>query len=356
MRKVDEIHISDTTQNFSGSFMKCAPAAIMVRLKPHSLKKSPDGLGDIEVWRISWEVEDVKSPFSPLRDFLCDFPFTMNRGIVKNHESMTVNSFGKVIQPLSKPLAGDGICGIKAFVITVRRNDSEDIQPVFVFGRDKHILIIELPAVRHITTGADMALVSKIKTDQTCTPKIYKFLQLMAFEFSKLRRGCFPWTFPYTFISCASNSKKRLKVESLTSLFESSCQAAFAVFILSRCFLTASLTAAVSPGLIKGLGPREPFSFRADMPSFSYRFTQLYTAIFPYLTMAAISSPFIPSALRRTPWQRIRYLWHDPNFSPFPSSVRWSAVRFNFFVFPMMCVSYFCSRNITCEDDQIVYL
>lgn len=75
MRKVDEIHTSDTTQNFSGSFMKCAPAAIMVRLKRHSLKKSPDVLSDIEVWRISGEVEDVKSPFSPPRDFLCDFPF-----------------------------------------------------------------------------------------------------------------------------------------------------------------------------------------------------------------------------------------------------------------------------------------
>lgn len=298
MRKVYEILTSDTIQNFSASFMKCAPAAIMARLKPHTLKKSPDSLSNIEVWRISGKVEYVKSPFSPLRDFLCDFPFTMNRSIVKNHESMSVNSFGKVIKPLGKSLSGDGIRGINPFVVTVRRNDSKDIQTVFVLGWDKHILIIKLPAVRHITTGADMALVSKIKTHQTCTPKIYKFLQLMAFELSKLRRGCFPWTFPYMFISCASNSKKRQKVESLTSLFEFSCQAAFAVFILSRCFLTASFTAAVSSGFINGLGPRKPFSFRADMPPFSYRFTQLYTAIFPYPTIPAISSPFIPSALR----------------------------------------------------------
>lgn len=354
MRKVNDIFTSDTIQNFSGCFMKCTPAAIMARLKPHSLKESPDGLSDVEVRRIRREVENVKAPFLPLRDFACNFPFTMNRCIVKHHESGPVDPFGKIVQPFRKPVAGDGIRGVESFVFTVRGHHSEDIQPILVLGWHRHILIVELPAVWYIATGADMALIPKIKADATCTPKIYKFLQLMAFELNKLRRGCFPWTFPYTFISCASNSKKRLKVESLTSLFESSCHAALAVFMLSRCSLTASFTFSVSADVIKGFGPREPFSFRAEMPSFSYRFTQLYTAIFPYPTMAAISSPFIPSALRRMPWQRIRYLWHDPNFSPFSSSDLCSDVRFNFFVFPIMCASYSFYRNITFEDEQIV--
>lgn len=354
MGKVNDIFTSDTIQNFSGCFMKCTPAAIMVRLKPHSLKESPYRLGDVEMRRIRWEVENVKASFLPLRDFACNFSFAMNRCIVKHHESRPVNPFGEIVQPFSEPDAGDGIRGVESFVFTVRGYDSEDVQPVLPFGWDRHILILELPSVRYIATGADMALISKIETDEACTPKIYKFLQLMAFELNKLRRGSFPWTFPYTFISCASNSKKRLKVESLTSLFESSCHAALAVFMLSRCFLTASFTFTVSDDVINGFGPREPFSCSAEMPSFSYRFTQLYTAIFPYPTMAAISSPFIPSALRRTPWQRIRYLWQDPNFSPFSSSVRCSAVRFNFFVFPIMWASCIFFRNITFVDEQIV--
>ena len=354
MRKVNDIFTSDTIQNFSGCFMKCTPTAIMVRLKPHSLKESPDGLGDVEVRGIRREVENVKAPFLPLRDLACDFSFTMNRRIVKHHESRPVNPFGKTVQPFSEPVAGYGLRGVESLVFTVRGHDSEYVQPVLAFGWDRHILIVELPAIRHIATGADMALISEIETDEACTPKIYKFLQLMAFELNELRRGSFPWTFPYTFISCASNSKKRLKVESLTSLFESSCHAALAVFILSRCFLTASFTFTVSADVINGFGPREPFSFRAEMPSFSYRFTQLYTAIFPYPTTVAISSPFIPSALRRMPWQRIRYLWQDPNFRPFSSSSLCSDVRFNFFVFPIMCASYSFYRNITFEDEQIV--
>ena len=131
-----------------------------------------------------------------------------------------------------------------------------------------HILIVELPAVRHIATGADMVLISKIKTNEACTPKIYKFLQVMAFELNEPRRGSFSWTFPYTFISCASDSKKRLKVESLTTLSVSSCQAAFAVFMLSRCFPTASFTFAVSADVINGFGPRKPFSCGAVISSF----------------------------------------------------------------------------------------
>ena len=354
MRKVNDILTSDTIQNFSGCFMKCTPAAIMVGLKPHSLKESPYRLGDVEVRGIRREVENVKAPFLPLRDLACDFSFTMNRCIVKHQESRPVDPSGEIVQPFSETVAGDGVRGVESFIFTARGHDSEDVQPVLAFGWDRHILILELPPVRYIATGADMALISKIKVDETCSPKIFKFLQLMAFELNKLRRGSFPWTFPYTFISCARTSKKRLKVESLTSLSESSCQAAFAVFILSRCFLTASFTLAESADVINGFGPREPFSFRADMPSFSYRLTQLYTAIFPYPTMAAISSPFIPSALRRIPWHRIRYLWHDPNFRPCSSSARCSDVRFSFFVFPIMCVPYIFYRYITFEDEQIV--
>lgn len=355
MRKVNNIFASDAIQYFTGGLVKYAPAAIMMRLEPHSLKKSPDRLRNVEMRRISGKIKDIETSFPPLCHSLCNLSFAVNGGIVKYNKSHFVDSPGKIVKPLREYYSSNGICGVEPMILTVRGYHSEYVEPLLVFGWNEHIFIVKLPTIRDITTGAYMALISKIEIDDPCTPKICKFLQLIAFELNKLRRGCFPWTFPYTFISCASKSKKRLNVASLTSFCEFFCQAALAVLILSRCSLTAALTAGVSALLINGAGPREPFSRRPSMPFFSKRFTQLYTAIFPYPTIAEISSPFMPSALSKTPWQRMRNLWQEPYFKPFSNSLRCSVVRFNFFVFPIVCLSYFDSRNITSVDEQIVY-
>ena len=338
MRKVDHIFFSDAIQDFSGGFVEFALAAIMMGLEPHSLEESPHSPRDVEVRRICGKIENVKSPFLPLISSLGNFSFAMDGCVVQNDKGHFVNRLGIIVQPFRKFLSGYGICGVKPFIFTVGRHHSENIESFLIIGRHVDIFIVELPSIRNIATGADMALVSEKEIDCSCTPKICKFLQLIAFELNKLRRGIFPWTFPYTFISCASKSKKRLNVASLTSRFDSFCHSDFAVLILSLWFVTASLTACVSDAVIKGLGPLVPFSLRPSMPSFSYRRTQLYTAIFPYPTMAAISSPFIPSALRRTPWHRIRYLWQGPNFRPLSNSSRCEVVKFNFFVFPIVCV------------------
>ena len=355
MRKVDHIFFPDGIQNFPGGFVEFALAAIMMWFEPHSLEEPPHRLRDVEVGRIRGKIENVKSSFLPLVSSLGDFTFAMDGCVVQNDKSHFVNRLGIIIQPFRKLLSGYGVSGVKPFVFTVGRHHSENIESFLIIGRHVDIFIVELPSIRNIATGADMALISEKEIDCSCTPKICKFLQLIAFELNKLRRGIYPWTFSYTFISCASKSKKRLKVASLTSRFDSFCHSDFAVFILSLWFVTASLTAGVSDAVIKGLGPLAPFSLRPSMPSFSYRRTQLYTAILPYPTMAAISSPFIPSALRRTPWHRIRYLWQEPNFSPLSNSSRCEVVKFNFFVFPIVYASYRSYRIITLGDEQIVY-
>lgn len=355
MRKVDHIFFPDAIQDFSSGFVEFALAAIMMGFEPHSLEESPHSLRNVEVGRIGGKIENVKASFLPLVSSLGNLTLAMDRCVVQNDKCHFVNRLGIIVQPFRKFLSGYGVSGVKPFVFTVRRHHSENIEPFLIIGRHVDILIVELPSVRDIATGADMALISEKEIDYSCTPKIFKFLQLIAFELNKLRRGILPWTFPYTFISCARKSKKRLKVASLTSRFDSFCQSDFAALILSLWFVTAFLTACVSASVIKGLGPLAPFSLRPSMPSFSYRRTQLYTAIFPYPTMAAISSPFIPSALRRTPWHRIRYLWQEPNFRPLSNSSRCEVVKFNFFVFPIVCVSYCSNRIITLGDGQIVY-
>ena len=102
MRKINDILTSDTIQNFSGSFMECAPAAVMVRLEPPSLGESPDCLSDLEVRRIRRKVEYVESPFPPLGNFPCNLSLTVNRGVVKHHESRLVNPSGEIVQPFGR--------------------------------------------------------------------------------------------------------------------------------------------------------------------------------------------------------------------------------------------------------------
>ena len=129
MRKINDILTSDTIQNYFGSIMECAPAAVMVRLEPHSLKESPDCLSDVEVRGIRRKVEDVESPFPPLRNFPRNLSLAVNRGIVKHHESRQVNPSGETVQPFRKSVAGDGIRGVESFIPTIRGYDSEDVQP-----------------------------------------------------------------------------------------------------------------------------------------------------------------------------------------------------------------------------------
>lgn len=358
MRKFDHILRSDAVQYFTGGFVQCALAAVVMGFKPHSFEKSPDRLRNVKMRGISGKIKDIKTSFFPLLYFLCHLSLAMDGGVVKDDKSRFVYPFGKIVKPAGKFFARDGISGVKPFIFAIRGHHSEYIESLLAFGGHEDILIFELPAVRHISASAYMAFIPEEEVDMLCTPKFYKFLQLKAFELDQLRRGQFPWTFSYTFISCANKSKKRLKVALLTSLFDSSCHAALAFLMLSLWSLTAFFTAAVSEALINGFGPREPFSRSPSMPDFSYRFTQLKTAIFPYPTMAAISSPFSPSALSRTPWHRILNRWQEPNFRPFSSSERCSAVSFIFFVFPIMRFSYRINRidrSITFGDEQIVY-
>lgn len=269
MRKVDHILFPDTIQDFTGGFVEFALAAIMMWLEPHSLEESPHRLRDVEVRRICGKIEYVKSSFLPLVSSLGNLAFAMDGCVVKNDKCHLVNRHGIIIQPFRKFLSGYGVSGVKPIVYTVGRHHSENIESFLIIGGNVDILIVELPSVRNIPTGAYMALVSEKEIDCPCTPKICKFLQLVAFELNKPRRGIYPWTFPYTFISCASKSKKRLKVASLTSRFDSFCHSDLAVLTLSLWFVTASLTAGVSAAVIKGLGPLTPFSLRPSMPAFS---------------------------------------------------------------------------------------
>lgn len=146
---------------------------------------------------------------------------------------------------------------------------------MFFVGRNEYVLSFKMLSIRNISAGAHMALVTKTEINESCMPKIYKLLQLVSLQIDQLRRGYSPWAFPYTLISCASKSKKRLNVMSLTFFPVACSHSALAVLILSLCLITADFIASVSEEAMR-LGPRPPFSPSPSNPLSLYRFSQSY--------------------------------------------------------------------------------
>lgn len=195
MRKVDYIVFPDAIQDFACGFMKFALAAIMMWLEPHSLGKSPHSLRHVEVRRIRGKIENAEASFLPFVSHPGNFTFAMHGCVVQNDKSHFVNRLGIIIQPFRKLLSGYGVSGIKPFVFTVGRHHSENIETFLIIRRHVDIFIVELPSIRNIATGADMALIPEKEIDCSRTPEICKSLQLTAFELNKLRRGIYPWSF-----------------------------------------------------------------------------------------------------------------------------------------------------------------
>lgn len=344
MIKVDFILRTNTGQNLTGCLMKDIPVTIMAWLNPLALKHAPKCFRYIQMRAIRGQEEKVKASFLPCHSHFRDLTLAVNGGVVKDYDSRFVDAEGKLIKKSGKPFSGNGILRVKAVIYATRGYHAENVQAMFPLGGHEYILPVEMPAVRHISACADVAFVSEAQVYVSLMPEFYKFLQLEGLYLNQLRRGNSPWAFPYTLISCASKSKKRRKVMSLTCLPEDFSHSAFAVLILSLCFLTASFTAAVSDRSINGLTPRPPFSLRPSNPSMRYRLSQSYTACFPYPTNSDIVDTSTLSAFIRTALQRIRKRWHEPKRYAFSSAERSAGLSMIFFVYSIV---FFYSNIIT---------
>lgn len=336
MRKPNDIVNTDLAQNLTSSLVENLLAAVVFWTKPLGLEHSPDCLGNVEMGTIRRKIEYIETSLFPLFHLLCHLSLTMDGCIVKDNECLSGYLSGEFIKIIGKHLPVDGLSRVESEILTCRRHHTEDIETLLLLYRYADILFGELPSVRHISTCAYMALVSEPKVYMSCFPKIYKFLQLEDLELHQLRRGRLPWAFPYTLISCAKTSKKRLKIDSLTCLLQDDSHASFAFLMLCRCLRTASFTAGVSLLLISGFWPRPPFSRRPSRPSFSYRLNQSYTASLPYPTTLQISGIDTLSAFIITALHRIRNRWQDPKRYALSSAALASWLSIIFFVFPIV--------------------
>ena len=163
----------------------------------------------------------------------------METCIIKNEEG---NCKREVVDKLGNILRLYALTACEPMVYIVSADHPEDVKPCGFHGRYKDILFGKLPAVWYISLCAHMAFISEEKVDKFLIIQAFKSLQLLALNRIELRRGCYPWAFGDTLISCAKTSKKRLKVMSLAVFPDAFSPKVLADFKLCRSRDTASRT------------------------------------------------------------------------------------------------------------------
>ena len=173
--------------------------------------------------------EDEKAPLFPYwSEFL--YPLVaMHRCIVKHDKGVLADAEGEIIKEADYLTGRHSFGGSESFVLIVTGYHYKDVEPRNPLGGNKHILPLQLPSVWDIPFRTRMALIGIVERDAPFFGLTFKFLQLLNRISVELRRGCSPWAFPYTLISCANADKKRLKVALLASLPVASSQAALAL-------------------------------------------------------------------------------------------------------------------------------
>ena len=345
MGKVDIEFRSECSQSSICRIKQGVCGDIIHRPEPFSLEDSPQRLCDVKMRTVWRKKEKEQAALLPYR---AKFPHELApvyARIVKHNKRVLVDAERKPVNKVRYLIGGHILGGRESLIPVVAIYHAENIEPQLPFGRDVNILTTELPSVWHIPLGADVALVSIIKVDETLFLLFYEFLQLLGLIRIELRRGFPLRTFPYTSISRAKADKKALKVLSLASFPEACCQASFAFFTLCLSFSMAFRTAASSEQSMIGLRPRPGRVSKPLMPSTSKRFTQELTDIWVISVCSPTCFEVKPVDFSNIARQRIRYAWLLPWRKPFSSCRRCWSVSCITLIFAIVVSVYVCKAQ-----------
>ena len=287
----------------------------MFGLNPFPFENTPKGFGQIQMWGIWREIENVESSLLPVFHAFFDFFALMNGCVVKYKHSKFLESQSVFIHIFYESVAVDALGAGKSMILVVTAYHTEDVEPSAFLDPYGYFLIWKLPSIRYITTRADMRLISEDEVYMSTNFKSVKFLQSLYCRFEDLRRGFSLGRKSYTLISCAKSSKKRLSVDRDTEMPVSFSKAALADFRLSRFSETALRTAFSCSSLLRiGLCLWTLFTSRALMPPSLYACCHRYTETWEQPRISAISLFVLPADFNKIPWQRRLNLGNFPNF------------------------------------------
>ena len=294
--------------------------------EPFALEDSPQRLCDVKMRTVWRKKEKEQAALLPYRTKFPHELAPVYACVVKHNKCVLVDAERKPVNKVRNLVGGHILGGRESLIPVIAVYHAENIEPQPSFGGDIYILTAKLPSVWHISLGADVALVSIIKVDETLSLLFYEFVQLLGLIRIELRRGFPLGTFSYTSISRAKADKKALKVLSLASLPEACCHASFAFLMLCLSFSMALRTISSSEQSIMGLRPRPGRVSRPLIPSVSKRFTHELTDM---CVISVCSPTFLevrPLDFNSIARQRIRNAWLLPVRKPSSNCRRCSSV------------------------------
>lgn len=316
MGKVDIEFRAESSQNSICRIKQRVCRDIIHGPEPFALEDSPQRLCDVKMRTVWRKKEKEQAALLPYRTKFPHELAPVYACVVKHNKCVLVDAERKPVNKVRNLVGGHILGGREYLIPVIAVYHAENIEPQPSFGGDIYILTAKLPSVWHISLGADVALVSIIKVDETVFLLFYEFVQLLGLIRIELRRRFPLGTFSYTSISRAKADKKALKVLSLASLPEACCHASFAFLMLCLSFSMALRTISSSEQSIMGLRPRPGRVSRPLIPSVSKRFTHELTEMCVISVCSPTSMDVRPLDFNSIVRQRIRNAWLLPLRKP----------------------------------------
>ena len=176
MGKIDIEFSSKSSERTVGCIEEGICGGIIHRSEPFALEDSPESLSNIQMRTIWWQEKEKQAALFPYRSELPHELASVDTRIVKNNESVPVDTHGKPVKEVCDLLCRHVLGCREPFISVIAIYHTENIESQTSFGRYIDILAAELPSVWHISLGADVAFISIIKVDETVSFLLFEFL------------------------------------------------------------------------------------------------------------------------------------------------------------------------------------
>ncbi len=301
---------------------------VILDSEPFGLELSPQGFGQVQLRRVSRQIEQVKASFLPVvTSFLYLFT-SMNPGTIQHQASRSGNLEGDPLQVLDDESCINTICSGSPIALIGTTDEAKAVQARPLACGNKDVFAGKLPPVGHIPFLTYMAFIAVEKVDEPAFRKLFKLSKAFQLVSVPLRAGLFGRSASYAFVSSAKTFKNRRSVSLDTFVPPSASNSALVVNNRCRLAFTAVSTGWASlTGSSLAFRPRPGLVNSPSMPSSSYRDNKLLTLISHMPTIKPTSIELRPCSLSNTNWHRLRKACVLPWRRPWSSASRCSAVK-----------------------------
>ena len=195
MCKIDIKFISDRRQSPIGSIKHGICGHIVRRSEPFAFEYAPQCFRNVQMWGIWGQEEKEQYSLFPNRPKLAYEFAPVHFSIIQYEKSLFPYPERKSVKEIRDFAGRYAFSRTETLIVIVAVYYAEDAQSEDFLGRDKDILSPELPAVRHVSFRAHMALVYEVK--------VYAAFVCLPFDYAhRAAARESPWdVFLYVYIS-----------------------------------------------------------------------------------------------------------------------------------------------------------